>query len=381
MKKSTLYSLLSFVLLSSCNQTTSSVSFNNLSSASSGALSNGTSFSSLSSSDSSPSEEDINQVAQFLYNSFFGPYPSVVQYSRSASEFPSLLIQERSFLSDLGQKLTGYACSYNNIALKGTLIISHGLGVGGFSSYLNIADYFASKGYLVFGYDATANGKSEGDCANATEQGVIDLSCAIDYVKNNVKMGALPLFLWGHSWGGYAVDTVLNVRKDVAGVINGAGFNDPTSFFDYSFSLSFSAMPAYQAVRGEILSRFLALGRQKIGSPYTEYSSLSGFAASSTKIFALSGEEDKNVPSSVGYDLYKEKYGNDPRFSFLSLAGRSHFNLYCTDVARAYVEDYLVQHPADPTTRQVDYSSFDKSKAYELDLSVMEKMLSFYQTV
>src|SRR5690606_4479676 len=48
-----------------------------------------------------------------------------------------------------------------------------------------------------------------------------------DYVGTRSDIGNLPLTLYGHSWGGYAVTAVLNKRGDIRGVVSLAGFNAP----------------------------------------------------------------------------------------------------------------------------------------------------------
>jgi pimeloyl-ACP methyl ester carboxylesterase len=314
-----------------------------------------------------------------LYHSYFKAVPSTPQYSRESSEFPSLKIDQRSFLSDCGQKLAGYVCSYEGVTPQGTILITHGLGVGGFSAYLNVADYFAKKGFLVFGFDITANGGSEGDSCYAIEQAVVDLSYAIDYVKRDAVMGALPLVLWGHSWGAYAVNTVLSVRPDVKAVISCASFDNPSTYFSYALTLTFQNFPAYLPYKEKIVERIRAIERQSVGAPYVGYSSLTGFANTAAKAMILGGEKDINVPNAIGYDLYQDPYSADPRFTFRSLPDRAHFDLYCTDAAREYVASYLESHPADPTTHQIDFSAYDKSKANELDTALMDQMVAFCQ--
>jgi pimeloyl-ACP methyl ester carboxylesterase len=262
---------------------------------------------------------------------------------------------------------------------KGTIVLSHGLGLGGFSAYLNVADYFASKGYLVFGFDVTATGGSEGDSIGALEQGIIDLFHAIDYVNNDAVLSAYPLLLWGHSRGDYAVNTVLNVRPEVTAIISCASFESPSILLNYSFGLSLQYFPDYLPYKSDIANRFMLLEKEKVGAPYCNYTSLGGFANSTAKVMVIGGEKDINVPNSIGYDLYTPKYADDSRFIFVTFANRAHFDLYYTDAARAYYASYLADHPADPTTYQVDFSSLDKSKAFELDVTTMDQMVAFYQ--
>lgn len=54
---------------------------------------------------------------------------------------------------------------------------------------------------MVFAYDATGNAESGGTSCISIEQGVIDLSEAINYVEKDKIMGQYPIVLFGHSWG------------------------------------------------------------------------------------------------------------------------------------------------------------------------------------
>ena len=90
---------------------------------------------------------------------------------------------------------------------------------------MGLADYFASHDYLVFAYDATGNGESEGKTAKGMPQGLIDLDYAIRYIKENMELADLPLVLFGHSWGAYSSAGVLNLHPDIKAVVMAAGFN------------------------------------------------------------------------------------------------------------------------------------------------------------
>ncbi len=64
--------------------------------------------------------------------------------------------------------------------------------------------YFVDHGYQVFGYDNTGCYKSEGKNSVGLSQSVIDLDAALSYIENEKRFKSIPIFLYGHSWGGYA---------------------------------------------------------------------------------------------------------------------------------------------------------------------------------
>ena len=153
----------------------------------------------------------------------------------SVSDFEGLQVEECSFPSNENQLLAGYC--YSKAAPdgtqppKGVVVIAHGLGGGGQNTYMDLADYFTSNGYLVFAYDVTGNDKSEGSSVKGLPQGVIDLDYALRYVKQSDVYAGLPIVLFGHSWGGYSVGNVLNCQPDVKAAVLAAGFDRSTELF------------------------------------------------------------------------------------------------------------------------------------------------------
>ena len=84
-----------------------------------------------------------------------------------------------------------------------------------------------------FAYDATGNDQSEGQSNIGMEQGVIDLSAAIDYVEQDRELGRYPIALYGHSWGAYCVGAVLVDHSEVKAVVAVSGFNSSAEWMRY----------------------------------------------------------------------------------------------------------------------------------------------------
>lgn len=59
---------------------------------------------------------------------------------------------------------------------------------------------------------------------------MIDLDAALTYIKSNNRLINLPIMLYGHSWGGYAVTAILNGNHDISAVASISGFNSPSEF-------------------------------------------------------------------------------------------------------------------------------------------------------
>ena len=172
-------------------------------------------------------------MSVMVYNDNFGErFETADWMAYSVSDFDGLEVTECTFLSNDGQILAGYQYKKENQKMKGVVVLAHGLGGGGHNTYMNIADYFTSNGYLVFAYDATGNDKSEGDSVKGLPQGVIDLDYALRYVKDAEEYRDLPIVLFGHSWGAYSAGSVLNRHTDVKAAVLAAGFDRSTDLFE-----------------------------------------------------------------------------------------------------------------------------------------------------
>ena len=162
------------------------------------------------------------------FNQRFESYKPLMLY---VDDFDGLQRTKYEFTSNKGQKLVGYMYSWGENQ-RGIIVMAHGFGGGGHNSYMDCANYFARHGYYVFSYDATGNDESEGEGVGGLPQGVIDLDYAITFVEESENFENLPIVLFGHSWGGYSVCSVLTYHPEVKAVIACSGFNASPNLFE-----------------------------------------------------------------------------------------------------------------------------------------------------
>ncbi len=235
-------------------------------------------------------------------------------------DFEGLSREQHTFVSNRGQTLVGYKY-YKENASKGVIIMAHGFGGGGHTSYMDFADRFASNGYAVFAYDATGNDESEGDVIGGFPQGLIDLDYAVRHVKSSPDFAGLPIMLFGHSWGAYSARCVLNLHPDIEAAVLAAGFNKPVDIVQEEGHrragiFSDIAMPYFS------LLQTLEFGK------YASYSCMGGFEASDAGVMIVHSEDDEVVSFENHYGLFYEKYKNDPRFVFVRYEDRGHNGLF-----------------------------------------------------
>lgn len=319
-----------------------------------------------------------------IYNANFGGRFETARWAAySVDDFDGLKVMENTFPSNNGQLLAGYHYSKENQQIKGVVVLAHGFGGGGHNTYMNIADYFTSNGYLVFAYDATGNDKSEGSSVEGLPQGVIDLDYALRYVKNTEEYQNLPIVLFGHSWGGYSVGSVLNYHADVKAAVLVAGFNRSTDLIKQEGeSMMGSAMKLF-------MPYFSVYERLKFGK-YASCTAIDGFANSDAGIMAICSKDDTVVLPENGYEKFYEKYSASPRFCFIEYEDRGHNYVYCSERSRDFRKQLGEDYDAYVEANGGEYSDEiwgefaekyrDKSTCYELDYDLMQQILDFYDS-
>ena len=320
-----------------------------------------------------------------IYNDNFGERFETAEWmAYSVSDFENLKVTECSFPSNHGQILAGYQYSKEvQQPIKGVVVLAHGLGGGGHNTYMDVADYFTSNGYLVFAYDATGNDKSEGDSVEGLPQGVIDLDYALRYVKQANEYKDLPIVLFGHSWGGYSVGNVLNCHPDVKAAVLVAGFDRSTDLFEQQGE----SMIGFGI---KLFMPYVSLYERLKFGEYATYSAIDGFAESNAGIMVLYSKDDTSVLPENGYDKFYDVYGDNPRFSFIEYEDRGHGYIYYSEAARNYRDQLNKDYTAYVEANGGEYSAemkaafmeknLDKSKCYEFDYDLMEQILEFYDS-
>ena len=108
-------------------------------------------------------------------------------------------------------KLTGYFYGINqNKVNNKVVLVVNGYGVT-YNAYMPEICELINCGYLVFSYDMTGCGESEGENIKGFAQFIIDAQNAVLYLK---KQGLDKIIAFGHSTGAYAVAALLNIQKE-----------------------------------------------------------------------------------------------------------------------------------------------------------------------
>lgn len=270
-------------------------------------------------------------------------------------DFEGLECTEYSFPSDKGQKLAGYLYSSGE-EQHGIVIISHGFGGGGHNSYMDVADYFAKNGYYVFAYDATAMDKSEGEGLGGVPQGVIDLDHAISFVESESDIPDLPIVLFGHSWGGYCVSSVLTFHPEIKAVIECSGFDRSSDMFE-SGGKSQAGGIIYTMTPFIRIHEYFKYGK------YAKNTAMDGFDATDANIMIVHSADDGVIGIEYGLDKYYEKYKDNSRFTFIRFEDRGHNEVF-NDPNNTYKDDFDAKFDSWLETLDYDYKAEENRKRF-----------------
>ena len=270
-------------------------------------------------------------------------------------DFDGLQRTKYEFASDKGQILTGYMYASGEDP-RGIIVLAHGFGGGGHNSYMDCANYFAHHGYWVFAYDATGNDESQGEGVGGLPQGVIDLDHAVTFVEESGNFPDLPIVLFGHSWGGYSVCSVLTYHPEVKAVIACSGFNSSSGMFEAEGKKQIGA-GIYLMLPFVKLHEWIKYGG------YASNTAMDGFSKSTAAVMILHSFDDEVVPVEYGYDIYYEKYKDDPRFKFIQFEDKGHS--YFND--ETYTDEFNAGFDKWLETLDYDYEAAENKERFSAD--------------
>lgn len=307
-------------------------------------------------------------VSGIVYSAVFGSRCETADYLRySVSDFDGL-VEERVTFKSGATKLQGYVYSAADIDPKGVVVICHGFGGGGCNQYMDSAYVFVKNGYYTFMFDATGCDLSEGNGTGGFPQFTLDLNAAIDYVKSNDRFGGLPVMLLGHSMGGFAALSVLNLRSDIAAVAALSAFCESADMIALegeakAGKISLIFMPYVR------LFELVKFGGAAAGTAIT------GLRKTDCPVMIVHSEDDKTVPIRVGYDKLINEFGGDERFTFIKYKDKGHDFIDHSDEAIEYIGRFNEAYAAWFNETSPDSAACAEYIRENLDRSVWNDLL------
>ena len=228
----------------------------------------------------------------------------------------STRIESRRTISSNEARLTYFYSGQNRLSAyifgednyKGLIVISHGLG-GGAVSYMREIEFFVNRGWRVFAFDKTGSHNSQGNGTRGLPQSAIDLNEALNYIA--AQNWDMPIMLYGHSWGGFAVTAVLNFDHDINAVVSLAGFAEPMDMLH-------EAARSMLGPAGSLAYPIIWALQQMRFRQYADLSAIDGINSVQIPVKIIHGQMDNVVSySGAGIIAYRERITN-PNVFFVS---------------------------------------------------------------
>lgn len=291
-------------------------------------------------------------------------------YGRTEVSFPSQ-----------GNMLKGYL--YGPKKAEALVVISHGMG-GGADDYVKVATYFARRGFKVLAYDNTGSYDSEGDGIGGLSQSVIDLDAALTYVEGNEELRKLPVLLYGHSWGGWAVASILHYDHDIAASVSVAGYNSP-------MEITMEWVSEEMGLLRFVEYPYIWIYQKALFGGAANLSAADCINETDTPVLIMQGTADRVVGhDTVSIMAHKDEITN-PNVVFISWSKKGqngHSNLFLSPENAEYrkqvekswnalEKEYQGNIPKD--VEEEWYAGVDKGKMSQLDEVFMQDVYQFYK--
>lgn len=277
--------------------------------------------------------------------------------------------------------LAGYIYGEGND--KGLVVIAHGLG-GGAENYLAETQYFVDNGWRVFSFDCTGSHGSEGKGTVGIPQSALDLNAALSYIEADGTLNDLPVMLYGHSWGGYAVAAVLNYGHNIAAAVSIAGFNAPMEIL---FEQGKKMMGAAAYVEYPFLWAYqtVLFGRA------AQLTAVDGINSSDTAVMIIHGEKDEGISYDGASIMAHRSEIANPNVVYKTCTAENrngHSSLFRSDAAAQYIKEknqvyqelYDLYNGHIPDDALADYyANVDRALVSELDIDFMSEINRFFE--
>jgi len=297
-------------------------------------------------------------------------YSDVEGYDRSIVSFKSGV-----------NSLAGYIYGEDNE--KGLVVIAHGMGLGA-EDYLAETMYFVDNGWRVFSYDCTGTHESQGNGTIGLAQSAIDLDAALAYIDRSDMMDGLPVMLYGHSWGGYAVAAVLKDHDDISAAVSLSGFNAPDGMLkEYSRStfgwFSFAEYP------------FARMYQNLLFGDKASVTAVEGINSTDTPVMIIHGSEDETILYEGASIIACRNSITNPNVIYITCNDENqngHGNLAQSEAAGQYIIEKNTEYqnlydsydgaiPDD--VKDAYYDRIERSLTSDLDDVFMNDINSFFE--
>lgn len=251
-----------------------------------------------------------------LFNKRASDYQPV--YEEIIKNHPDFKCVRSDYINNKGVRIAGCFYFYEKSHYKGLIINAPGL-YNCKETQLSRLEMFAQEGYLIYSYDPTGVGDSEGDNIVGLGHSVVDLRNTINYLSSLDELKDMNWALYGHSWGGYAVSSVANYPLDhkIKVIIEKAGFN---SVYDEFY---FQGYQKIKWLTKLFMPAIMFLEHKRIPEN-KDLLGKDGIKNSHAHVLVMHSEDDHMVGYHSVIDKYEETFEHDKMVKFQLFTNHGH---------------------------------------------------------
>lgn len=288
-------------------------------------------------------------------------------------DFPGLKQEKIHFKNKKGEALAGFIYYYHHDKYKGVITFIHGVGAGHLA-YANIIEYFAKNGYIVFAYDQSGSGESEGKGSIHVSGLLNDLIAANQRLSEIEELKKYPHYIIGHSLGAYVANCSLklNLAQPYKKVIGCSSFNH--NVFDMVGNL------------GKFLSPGLSFLGFFVYPKLSRITVIKALNSTDKKVLLIHGTSDVLVPYSL-FEKIKAKTRTKENITYIDCLNRKHqpyLSVEAEEIVSKNVDEigklnmFNQNHENDQKMAELA-SQIDFSKTITLDHDLMEEISRFIE--
>lgn len=283
----------------------------------------------------------------------------------SASDFPGLLCEERTFVNSRDVNIHYYFYNYADYKKDKLILFLPGIGPG-HTAYIAEINALCSRGYKVLTLDYMGCDKSEGESSISFNEPTRDVDDLLNYL--NIEKN---LIVVGHSLGGYTGLNIINLKHSITKAIIISGF--------LSIELQLQQWTKSNFLRKRILSI-----ERKADDKYFGIDNLNYLRNTTDKLLFIQSNDDQVVSFANSLKIVREIH--NPNIQTIEEAGKKHnpnYKLeavnYMNEVFGTY--NYLVKHRKLKTLEEKQKYMEDKSalRMTEQDEKIISRIIEFIE--
>lgn len=280
-------------------------------------------------------------------------------YYFSAGDFPGLHRREYSFKSKKGHTVRGWFYHYlKKYRTDSIIVFDHGLAPW-HKSYMREIEKLCSQGYVVYTFDHTGCGDSEGENVMGLCGSVCDLDDCLNALKKIKGISSCKIMVVGHSRGGYSTLNIPALHPEVDKIV------------------AISAFTSLRTMQKEVTPFVLALFRRHIlelerkhNPEYVDLCAIKTLSSCDTPALIIHSKDDSTVSCKKNFSKLKKALSHRSNTEFLLLSDRNHnptFTKKAVEYKKAFFKDFAKQkkrEKKDPSN--IDYSFIARYNWYKM---------------